>query len=356
MENTNYWRHERIAFLSLCALKGIGFRTLYKIAQSEISFNEALRSPQDVGLDKIFRDANINSLEDKQALWAKGLVEARALANINVTLIFKHEDHFPQKLANIPDSPEWIFIQGNVENLYLPAMSIVGTRKPSADGIFLTRFLVAALTNQKCVTVSGLALGIDQTAHVESIRYGIPTIAVLGTGILENYPRGSEGLRSEIINKGGSVISEYLPHQSYSAENFVRRNRLQAALGDILFPTEWEIKSGTAHTVKFASKYGKKIINLHLPSTYIKKPELAYAETAYEALSLEIPKDTQLLIGLVSYFTDSDQTHTTLPPEHVVMQALDEPAPEPETKTISKENFDQLTLLDELKDPQLSLL
>lgn len=351
MEKINYWRHERIAFLALCSLKGIGFRTLYKIAQSEISFNVALRFPEKVGLDKVFRDAGINSLEEKQELWSIGLIEARTLANINVTLLFKNEKNFPQKLANIADSPEWLFVQGNIENLYSPAMSIVGTRKPSADGIFLTKFLVAALTNQNCVTVSGLALGIDQTAHLESIRYGIPTIAVLGTGILENYPRGSEALRSEILNTGGTVISEYLPNQSYSAENFIRRNRLQAALGDILFPTEWEIKSGTAHTVKFASKYGKKIINLHLPNTSSKKPELDYAETAYGSLTLEIPKDTELLIGLVSYFTEHEQTNTSLPPEHVAMQPTDDT----EFKTAKSDSVIAI-LSDELKDPQLSLL
>ncbi|MHC8404336.1 DNA-processing protein DprA [Pseudomonas sp. TMB3-21] len=353
MEDRSYWRHERIAFLALSTLKGVGFRTLYKIAQSGASFISALRNPNEVGLEKYFGDAAANNFDDQKRLWDAGLSEAKKLAALNIYLLFRDEPRFPQKLYNIPDSPEWIFVQGNIDNLYMPAMSIVGTRKPSGDGIFLTKFLVAALAHQKCVTVSGLALGIDQTAHQESIRYGIPTVAVLGTGISENYPKGSEILREEIIRAGGTVISEYLPNQSYSAENFVRRNRLQAALGDILFPTEWQIKSGTAHTVKFAHKYDKKIVNLHLPQSYSGKPELKFSEDAYKSFSLEIPKDTQLLVGLIELCVDPDQTHISDPPEHI---AEEQPAVETYVDKIDSTQSDESSSENDNPDVQLSLL
>lgn len=299
MVDRDYWRHERIAFLALANLKGVGFHTLFKLAKSGKSFNEALRNPSSAGLEKYIIQSDAEQRSSRM-LWEDGLRQARELANQNIVLLFKNELDFPMKLSEIPDAPEWIFAQGNIFNLYKPAISIVGTRKPSEDGLFLTKFLVAALAHQKCATVSGLALGIDQAAHEESIRYGIPTIAVLGTGICQNYPRGSEALRAEILAANGTIISEYLPSQSYSAENFVRRNRLQAALGDMLFPTEWNIKSGTAHTVKFAHKYNRKIINLHLPKTFLKKPELAFSKESYSALNLEVPTDSQIMANLIS--------------------------------------------------------
>lgn len=299
MVDRDYWRHERIAFLALANLKGVGFHTLYKLSKSGKSFNEALRNPSSAGLDRYIGDGSYDQSHGR-ILWEEGLRQARELANQNIVLIFKNEVDFPAKLYDIPDSPEWIFVQGNILNLYKPAVSVVGTRKPSEDGLFLTKFVVAAVAHHKCATVSGLALGIDQAAHVESIRYGIPTVAVLGTGICQNYPRGSEQLRSEILASNGTVISEYLPNQSYSAENFVRRNRLQAALGDILFPSEWSIKSGTAHTVKFAHKYNRKIINLYLPKTAENKPELKFSNDSYGAISLEIPTDAQLMMALIS--------------------------------------------------------
>ncbi len=365
MENRGYWRLERIAFLALSTLKGIGYRTLYKIAQSGVSFNSALRNPIEAGLGKYISTSQADQFEEQKKLWEAGLAEAKKLALLKVSLLFKRETRFPNKLSSIPDSPEWIFVQGNIDNLYAPAMAIVGTRKPTDDGIFLTKFLVAALAHQKCVTVSGLALGIDQTAHIESLRYGIPTIAVLGTGICENYPRGSESLRSEIIRQGGTIISEYLPNQSYSSENFVRRNRLQAALAEILFPTEWQIKSGTAHTVKFAYRYDKKIINLHMPITGLRKPELAFSEKSYGAISLEIPRDTNFLIGLATLYTEHNNTHIPEPPEHLLpdenglfdiplqdenrLEALNAELSEEEQK--EKEQH-----VNEENDPQLPLL
>lgn len=353
MEDRGYWRHERIAFLALATLKGVGFRTLHKIAQSEFSFTSALRSPIEAGLGKFFAEPSFG-FENQKILWEAGLAEARKLAALKVSLLFKGEDRFPEKLAQIPDCPQWLFVQGAIDNLYLPAMSIVGTRKPTEDGLLITKILVAALAGVKCSTVSGLALGIDQAAHVESMRYGIPTVAVLGTGISEDYPRGSEALRAEIIAKGGTVISEYLPNQSYSAENFVRRNRLQAALGDILFPTEWKIKSGTAHTVNFAHKYGKKIINLHLPMCRDLKPELAFSADAYGAISLEIPKDFSLLAGLISVVTDPVQSQLSAPPEYVMPDA-DDPFLGTDRGTEGSEAPD-LEAAEEGSDPQLQLL
>jgi DNA protecting protein DprA len=158
-----------------------------------------------------------------------------------------------------------LFVQGSIERLSQPSITIVGTRKPSADGLFLSRYVGACLGEWGAPTVSGLAAGIDQLAHEHSLRAGVPTIAVLGTGMLEDYPKGSGRLRGHILATGGSVVSEYLPNASYSAENFVQRNRLQAGLGRILIPAEWNRRSGTAHTVRFATEIGRPIACLRLP-------------------------------------------------------------------------------------------
>lgn len=313
----------------------------------------ALKNPKESGLEKFLGDLTEDDFNNQKSLWEAGIAEAKKLSQLKVSLLFKKESRFPRKLLAIPDCPEWLFVQGNIENLHVAAVAIVGTRKPSEDGIFLTKYLVAALTHQRCVTVSGLALGIDQTAHVESIRYGIPTVAVLGTGISENYPKGSETLRAEIIKAGGTVISEYLPNQSYSAENFVRRNRLQAALGDILFPTEWQIKSGTSHTVKFAHKYDKKIVNLHLPLSYSLKPELRFAEDSYQAISVEIPRDTQLLIGLVALISEDEPISLSEQPDHIFSAEESSGQSGIPEKDLEEEASE---LAPDVKNPQLSLL
>lgn len=297
MDDKEFWRSEKVAFLALASVKGVGFWTIHKIAQSGAGYKDLLKEPEKAGLEKIFREAGFDGIEGQEKLWNVGLASARNLAASAVTLLFKNEPGFPSKLKNLPDAPEWLFVQGNLENLAKHAVAIVGTRKPSDDGLFLTRYVVSSLAKSGFVTVSGLALGIDQIAHSESVRYQLPTIAVLGTGILQNYPKGSEPLRSKILHAGGTVITEYLPDQSYSAENFVRRNRLQAGLGDILIPAEWQIKSGTAHTVKFAHKYEKRIINVYLPGTMLDKPEIDFSANAYGALNFQIPFDTIKLLN-----------------------------------------------------------
>lgn len=291
MEQREFWKNEKIAFLALTTLKGVGFWTLHKIAKSGLGFKEILKSPDSKYYEKLLRHEEGQSLlpDAQEEIWGKGLLLARELHKDDIKLIFKDEENFPEKLKSIPDAPEWIFVQGSFDNLKAKSVAVVGTRKPSEDGMFLTKLVLSCLSRIGCVTVSGLALGIDQLAHIESLRYHLPTIAVLGTGIRENYPRGSEILRAQILENGGTIVTEYLPHQSYSSENFVRRNRIQAGLCDTLIPVEWKIKSGTAHTVGFASKYNKKIINIYLPSTYDSRPELIYSEEQYEALSFELP-------------------------------------------------------------------
>jgi DNA protecting protein DprA len=314
-EKKQYWRNEKIAFLALSSLKGVGFWTLYKVAQSNGSFKDLLRSPDSKLEDRIneFDSSECAFSVKQENLWRKGLMLARQLASQDIRLLFRSEEAFPRKLKDTPDSPYWIFVQGSLANLYSKSVAIVGTRKTSDDGVFLSKLILAALAKFEGVTISGLALGVDQLAHVGSLRYGLKTVAVLGTGILENYPKGSETLRAEILKCGGSIVSEYLPYQSFSAENFVRRNRIQAALCDLLIPVEWTVKSGTAHTVRFASKYGKSIVNVYLPGTYKNKPELSFSELQFNAISLEMPGSYSVLEKLIvsATFDGEGFTHPT---------------------------------------------
>lgn len=300
VRDKDYWRNETVGFLALSTIKGVGYWTLHRLAESGISFKELLKNSEPEELEQALHtsvgdDGDVWH-ELQQTLWEKGVDLARRLGLTFTRLIFREQEEFPDSLRALPDGPHWIFVQGNHNILFSRSVAIVGTRKPSDDGLFLTKYLLASLDGLNLVTVSGLASGIDQQAHFDSIRYNIPTIAVLGNGIFNDYPKGSEVLRKAILERGGAIISEYLPYQSYSAENFVRRNRLQAGLADIVFPVEWKIKSGTAHTVDFAFKYNKKIANIYLPQTYKERPEINFSEREREAVSFSIPLETTKLI------------------------------------------------------------
>ncbi|MGF2885163.1 DNA-processing protein DprA [Enterobacter roggenkampii] len=291
-EVREFWKNEIIAFLALTCLKGVGYWTLRKIYQSKIGFKNILKDNTAdalAGYLRVSLPKNISWETFQQDLWMKGLERARELNKSGIVLTFYDQTTFPQSLKNISDPPFWIFVHGNHDILNKKSIAIVGTRKPTDDGIFLVKLIVASLYSKDIATVSGLATGIDQCCHYESLRYGIPTIAVLGNGIFVEYPKGSKDLYREIVSNGGAIVTEYLPEQTYSAENFVRRNRIQAALCDSLVPVEWKIKSGTSHTVEYAFKYAKKIASPYLPTTYEGRPELKFAEENRNSLSFLMP-------------------------------------------------------------------
>jgi DNA processing protein len=264
---------ETLALLALSCIRGVGYWTLWKLRQLGQTFAQVLDEQNEQQVRRTLKNAGAQLAKSSQNDWvatreaimkaAKALREE--LSAVGVRLVHRGSTEYPWRLNELQDPPFWLFVQGRLEVLNKPAVTIVGTRNPTDDGLWLSRFVGECLHELACPTVSGLAAGIDQLVHEASIRAKVPTVAVLGTGMLSDYPKGSEVLRKQIVAKGGAVITEYLPRQSYSAENFVRRNRLQAALGSALVPVEWAAKSGTAHTVKYAADLERPIACLRMP-------------------------------------------------------------------------------------------
>lgn len=264
---------EALSFLALCDLRGVGFETVKRIARERLEFSAFFSDeiPEDA-IQKISLNPSFSKLREYFASKAdrdRELSQAqRKLDFLNhrgIEILFSYDPRFPKKLSELRDVPPWIFVEGEAELLTVPAITAVGSRKLSSEGEWLANYFGYCLEILKKPTVSGLAEGIDQIVHRASIAANLPTIAVLGTGILSDYPKGSRDLRRKIIDCGGAVVTEYLPNDSFSAKNFVRRNRIQAALGGLVFPIEWSEKSGTAHTVKFAAE-------LRRPLAYVRTP------------------------------------------------------------------------------------
>ena len=201
-------------------------------------------------------------LGDQAALRDAARHDIERLQAANVQLIGKHHAVFPRRLADAPDGPYWLFVEGNVAALQAPLIGIVGTRKPSTIGIQAAERLTAVVCREGFGIVSGLAEGIDASAHRVGLYYRATQVAVLGTGIDIVFPASTESTRWKILETGGTVISEYFPGDSYSRANFVQRNRIQAALSLALCPVESQEKSGTAHTLNFAQQYQRPIFGV----------------------------------------------------------------------------------------------
>jgi DNA processing protein len=266
---------EAIAFLGLSRLRGVGFQTLGRLG-GRPGISNLLDCGNLAGLAHRLeeegatagRDRNLYSnWEDfRQQLWAVGRLVAEPLIAGGIRFMFADDPHFPSRFASMPSSmrPQWLFVAGNFDLLERPSIAIVGTREPTNTGEFLARYAVSCAQELDAPVVSGLANGIDHVVHEWSLHVSLPTISVLGTGILVPYPSRHAPLSGAIIAAGGAVITEYLPDQGPSGQQFVWRNRLQAALGRATIAVEWKRKSGTAHTVSFSRKLGRPVFGLKL--------------------------------------------------------------------------------------------
>ncbi len=321
IHDQDFWVRETLSMLALSLIEGVGYWTLYKLSSSGLTFSEILRKPsnQSEFIDYFIKvgckpPRNIQSQwEDfRKELWAKGNELYRSLKKENIEVIHFKQEIFPKSLQHIQEPPQWLFIQGNISILNEASIAIVGTRTPSEDGTFLARYIGGCIPYLKAVTVSGLANGIDQIIHKQSIRFQIPTIAILGNGIFLNYPTGSENLRSDICANGGAIVTEYLPYQRYSGENFVRRNRLQAGLADVVIPVEWKASSGTAHTVHYAHKAKKHIVCLKMPDWSEKSHQELVLAKDLKGEIFTIPGEEDFLLNRITSYLSRNSNKKNL--------------------------------------------
>jgi DNA protecting protein DprA len=169
----------------------------------------------------------------------------------------------PDRLGEVDDPPLWLFVEGDREALYYrPAVAVVGTRNPTQAGYQATDIVTHTLAPYPILMVSGLAAGIDGYAHWCSHKKGVRNLGFLGHGINYAYPEETARLRTTIVRSGGCAVSEYMPWQKSQRSYFVERNRLQAGLADIVIPIEASLSSGTAHTVRYARKYGRRLVGV----------------------------------------------------------------------------------------------
>ncbi|MCO8115526.1 DNA-protecting protein DprA [Acinetobacter lwoffii] len=256
-------------FLGLIQLDGVGFQTIYNFFNDEKSLSDLMRTEnfndffQLLGRKINNENENFNNFNNFiNNIIKNGEEYLKKLNNRGIEFLLYSDYNFPLFPSNMKMPIYWLFIEGKLDNLQVNnALTLIGSRESSEIGFFLAQTLLFGISNTKesVVTISGLAAGIDQIVHETSLFLGIPTIAVLGNGLDENYPSNSKQLRQDIVKAGGTIITEYFPNMKPSKESFVHRNRIQAALASTVIPLQWKQKSGTAHTIRFAYEMKKQI-------------------------------------------------------------------------------------------------
>lgn len=201
--------------------------------------------------------------EENQTLESINKIEKAVQAG-EYQLLFADQPEFPAQLLQIFDPPPLLFCRGNIERLQQAQIAMVGSRKPTAHAQKITFDMAQYLAQVGYVITSGLALGVDKRAHLGALAQSDPefqgrTIGVMGTGIDICYPNHHDQLFSQIVEQGGCIISELLPHTKPHKHTFPRRNRLVAGLSLATIVTEATIKSGSLITARLTSEQGKQV-------------------------------------------------------------------------------------------------
>lgn len=158
------------------------------------------------------------------------------------------------------NAPEELFHAGDFSLLTLGVkVAVVGSRKASNDGLRRAKAITKALVERDIVVVSGLALGIDTTAHQTAIESGGKTITVLGTPLEKAYPAENKDLLETIKNKH-LAISQFPSGYPFKKSNFPIRNRTMALISDATIIVEASEKSGTKHQGWEALRLGRLVL------------------------------------------------------------------------------------------------
>ncbi len=170
-----------------------------------------------------------------------------------------NDEEYPKKLRNIENPPKKLFFRGNIDLLNKFSIAVVGSRNMTVYGKKYAKKFTKEIALRDVVIVSGMAVGIDRVAHEECLNVGEETIAVLGSGFNNIFPRENIDIFNRIINENGLVITEYENDVKPSITTFPSRNRIISGLSEGVLVVEAAYRSGTSITASLAKKQGKKV-------------------------------------------------------------------------------------------------
>ena len=212
----------------------------------------------------ILKDLNLSSHQKELFLkllkekWAEKEIEEAKKENIEI--IDFSSPFYPSLLKEIPSPPLVLYLKGKKEILTKFCFAIVGTRLASLYGKMMAEKIASTLASLGLVIVSGLARGIDTYAHQGALKEGV-TVAVLGSGLLNIYPKENISLAKKIVEKG-AVISEFPLRTPPFRRNFPQRNRIISGVSYGVLVVEAPKRSGALITARFALEQNREVFAL----------------------------------------------------------------------------------------------
>jgi DNA processing protein len=190
----------------------------------------------------------------------------------DATIIPITSDDYPMQLKQISSPPPLLFVKGDLGNLRLPQIAIVGSRQMTRGGERNAEDFARFLANSGFAITSGLAVGIDGAAHRGALQaHSGATIAVMATGINAIYPRQHNSLSGQILDSGGTLVTEFFPNTKPLPHHFPQRNRVISGLSIGVLVIEAAMKSGSLITARTALEQNREVFaipgSIHNPQS-----------------------------------------------------------------------------------------
>lgn len=183
------------------------------------------------------------------------------LAQPGHRLMLYTDEDFPPQLETIAQPPAALFVAGDASLLLHVQLAIVGARAATLSGCADARVFARDLGHAGFTITSGMAEGIDGAAHLAALEAGLPTVAVVGTGLDRVYPHKHQALARRLAAEG-ALVSEFPPGTPGRADHFPRRNRLIAGLSLGTLVIEAGLQSGSLITARLAAEQGREVFAL----------------------------------------------------------------------------------------------
>ena len=251
-------RADLLYLLAITRIPGVGAVTAKNLISYCGGAEEVFRSKRPallavpgigpVTVDSILRQQVLQEAEEELAF----------IHRENLTAISYLDQDYPTRLRKYPDCPLVLFYRGNVSLQRARTVAIVGTRKPTAQGIAVCEELVRELVPYQPLIISGLAYGIDITAHRTSLDVGLPTLGVLAHGLDRIYPAAHRKTARQMVERGG-LLTEFCKDTIPDRENFPMRNRIVAGLADAIIVVESARRGGSIITAQLGISYSKDV-------------------------------------------------------------------------------------------------
>lgn len=226
---------------------------------------EAFFAENTTALNALYQEFNIrtNAFDRTNAL-EEARKELDSINKYGISICSFEDTGFPFRLRQCPDTPLVFYYKGKLKSNEHTYLAIVGTRKASDHCKKRVEQILQDLAEARneLVVVSGLAFGIDITAHSNCLKYDIPTYAVLGHGLNMIYPASHKHIAEKIIEQGGALISEFPCSTTILPVNFLQRNRIIAGLCDATLLAESAVKGGGMATARMAASYNRDVMTL----------------------------------------------------------------------------------------------